>query len=107
MAEGEGDGRLFSEDIVRCIMRQLFQATEYMHRKGVCHRDLKPDNLMVSKCVLPQESDNNSSQASGSEVETIKMKVIDLNVAFEVTPEHPRIQFGTGLREWSAPETRT
>ena len=27
-------------------------------------------------------------------------------MAFEVTPENPRIRFGTGLREWSAPETR-
>ena len=34
------------------------------------------------------------------------MKVIDLNVAFEVTPDNPRIRFGTGLKEWSAPETR-
>ena len=34
------------------------------------------------------------------------MKVIDLNVAFCVTPENPRIRFGTGLKEWSAPETR-
>ena len=49
---------------------------------------------------------DSSSQASGSEVEPIKIKVIDLNVAFEVTPENPRIRFGTGLKEWSAPETR-
>ena len=32
--------------------------------------------------------------------------MIDLNVAVEVTPENPRIRFGTGLKEWSAPETR-
>ena len=49
---------------------------------------------------------DSSSQASGSEVEPIRIKVIDLNVAFEVTPENPRIRFGTGLKEWSAPETR-
>lgn len=46
-----------------------------------------------------------SSHHSGSEAEPIKIKVIDLNVAFEVTPENPRIRFGTGLKEWSAPET--
>ena len=49
---------------------------------------------------------DSSSQASGSEVEPVRIKVIDLNVAFEVTPEDPRIRFGTGLKEWSAPETR-
>ena len=59
--ESDGDGRLLNEDTVRCIMRQLFQATEYMHRHGVCHRDLKPDNLMISHLSMPRENDNNSS----------------------------------------------
>ena len=94
-------------------MRQLFQAAEYMHRNNICHRDLKPDNIMISHEVTSMTQANNaagandsSSQASGSEVEPIRIKVIDLNVAFEVTPENPRIRFNTGLKEWSAPETR-
>lgn len=47
-----------------------------------------------------------TSSKSQSYVDPIEVKVIDLNVAFEVTPENPRIRFGTGLKEWSAPETR-
>lgn len=35
----------------------------------------------------------------------IKVKVIDFNVAIEVSKTNPRIRGGTGLREWSAPET--
>ncbi len=78
-----------------------------MHRNNICHRDLKPDNIMISSHQEPVSATyDNSSQASGSEVDPIKVKVIDLNVAFEITPENPRIRFGTGLREWSAPETR-
>ena len=82
-----------------------------MHRNNICHRDLKPDNIMISsyiEAISTANSNNDSnSPSSTGEIKPIKIKVIDLNVAFEVTPEKPRIQYGTGLKEWSAPETRT
>ena len=34
------------------------------------------------------------------------MKIIDFNVAVEVDPDTQKIKGRTGLREWSAPETR-
>ena len=37
------------DDEVKQIMVQLFQAVEYLHRNNICHRDLKPDNIMVQK----------------------------------------------------------
>ena len=63
-----------------------------MHKNGVCHRDLKPDNIIV-------DSSNN-------------IKLIDFNVfaSFDYSEEEPypkTICGGTGLKEWSAPETRT
>lgn len=94
-------------------MQQLFKATEYMHRTNICHRDLKPDNIMVaSNSSTSSQLNRENSYIKGADeeqhpvAETIKVKVIDLNVAFEVTPQNPRIRFGTGLKEWSAPETR-
>ena len=36
-----------SESETAAFMQQLFSAVAYLHEKGVVHRDLKPNNLMV------------------------------------------------------------
>ena len=76
-------------------MGELFQATEYLHRNNICHRDLKPDNIMIDKIAVSQGI-----------LEPIRVKLIDFNVAVEVDPITQKIRGATGLREWSAPETR-
>lgn len=63
----------------------------------MCHRDLKPDNLIICE--------TKGSKALFGDEDSIKIKVIDFNVAVEVSKTNPRIRGGTGLREWSAPET--
>lgn len=36
------------EQDILSILKQLLQAIEYLHANGVCHRDLKPDNLLIN-----------------------------------------------------------
>lgn len=31
----------------RTIMKQLFEAVNYLHQKHVVHRDLKPENILL------------------------------------------------------------
>jgi serine/threonine protein kinase len=40
-------GRPFTEEIVQYLMRQLVQGLQYIHAKGIVHRDLKNENIYV------------------------------------------------------------
>ena len=53
-------------------------------------------------------SNGNNSKIDSSPSDVLpKVKIVDLNVAVEIDPTNPFISGGTGLREWSAPETRS
>uniref|UniRef100_A0A7S4T5T3 Protein kinase domain-containing protein n=1 Tax=Alexandrium monilatum TaxID=311494 RepID=A0A7S4T5T3_9DINO len=38
----------YQEPVARHLLRQLLQATAYLHEQGVVHKDLKPDNILLS-----------------------------------------------------------
>jgi len=40
-------GRPFSEQVTRWYMTQLVKGLKYCHKEGVCHRDLKLENLVI------------------------------------------------------------
>ena len=47
LADYSIDTKNMKESTVVYIMKQLFQGINYLHSKGICHRDLKPDNILV------------------------------------------------------------
>lgn len=40
---------IFSSDLIWSITSQLMDALDYIHRKGILHRDLKPGNILLNK----------------------------------------------------------
>ncbi|OQR90704.1 calcium/calmodulin dependent protein kinase [Thraustotheca clavata] len=40
--------KIMSEDVVKQVARQLLQAVAYCHEKNIVHRDIKPDNILIS-----------------------------------------------------------
>ena len=57
----------FSESIASNVMKQLLSAIAFCHEKGVMHRDLKPDNMLIT--------------LKDSDPETMNIKIIDFGGA--------------------------
>ncbi|KAI5422962.1 hypothetical protein KIW84_046109 [Lathyrus oleraceus] len=72
----------FSEEEIRCLMKQVLQGLSHVHKKGFFHRDLKPENLLVSNDVL---------------------KIADFGLAREVSSMPPYTQY-VSTRWYRAPE---
>ncbi len=39
-------GKINEKD-AQIVIWKIIQAVKYLHNKGICHRDLKPDNIMI------------------------------------------------------------
>jgi len=39
----------FNISEIKCLMRQLLQAVDYLHKQGIIHRDLKTSNLLYNE----------------------------------------------------------
>jgi calcium-dependent protein kinase len=70
------------------FMKQVFLAVEYMHSRGICHRDLKAENFLL-KAAEPGEKSI--------------VKLIDFGIARQFAPG-VRMQTVAGTLSYQAPE---
>ena len=77
-------GTLFPVNLIKLYMFQLCRALAYMHFSSVCHRDIKPQNLLV-------------------DTTTGRLKLIDFGCAKELRPTEANIAYICS-RYYRAPE---
>jgi len=83
--------RRLKESVSRTLFSMLVNALEYMHRRGIVHRDVKPDNVLV---------DNDNSD----------LRLIDFHTARQVDEDQSdmSLAFGkAGTQLFAAPEVVT
>lgn len=56
----------FSEDVARYFFHQFLDALEYLHQKGISHRDLKTENILLDKNYNLKVADFGYASVKGS-----------------------------------------
>ena len=77
-----------NENIIAIVMKQLLSAVAYCHQRGIVHRDIKTENLLIK---------------DANDMKNLQVKVIDFGISCKIQPQEKlRISFGTPY--YMAPE---
>eukprot|EP00913_Durusdinium_trenchii_P018085 g16993.t1 len=80
------------------IMREILEAVDHIHSRGLIHRDIKPENIMFHD--TSNEPNSPKTPASKKAV-----KLIDFDTCLEYEPKSPRAKHVVGtLGRYLAPE---
>ena len=77
-------GKLDSEEVISCA-EQILRALEHAHSKGVIHRDIKPQNIMLLKNGQIKVTDFGIAKLPSAETVTMEDKAI--GTVYYISPE--------------------
>ena len=68
-------GRLSEQKAATEVVEPILRALQYLHSRGVCHRDVKPENILIGQGGVPL--------------------LADFGLSIDVTAERPCTRLGT------------
>nr|CAB3447273.1 unnamed protein product [Digitaria exilis] len=60
-------GEPVPEPVAAAIVAQIAQALALCHRRGVAHRDVKPDNILIDPAAKEEEEEDDEEEENGGE----------------------------------------
>lgn len=68
ISKREGKGQIFTQEEILGLTTRLLEALGYMHERNIFHRDIKPDNVLISHDGLPTLIDFGSARPVNTDV---------------------------------------
>ena len=83
----EKNGKPFPEDLVRYLMKQILNGVKILHERGIIHRDLKLNNILLKY--------NNNNDLINQNIYAAEIKIIDFNTSYWPDISGPKTILGT------------
>lgn len=79
------------------IMKEILEAVDHIHTKGLIHRDIKPENIMFHDTSMDSTTPEELAQKKS-------IKLIDFDTCQEYEPHSPKARHIVGTMGYIAPE---
>ena len=81
------NGTPFPEKLVRHLMKQILKGVKSLHKRGIIHRDLKLNNILLKY--------NNDNDLLNQNIYAAEIKIIDFNCSYMPNIDLPQTVLGT------------